>query len=474
MRLNGDLSGIEFYVDTNDPNVIYAEVVVDSIGATSSPYKLFVDINDELFKSYLRQFLIPEIEEATVSSIITEIKDVIGLGGNPDTITPRVRTAGTLSSGLIEYDINNSSRNYVKITPQGWRVTRKHKYKFLKRNTLGTQVVPKHTQNSLLELLNPFVNTNKKGLILFAAWLVQAFCVGNHSALLIMAEKGSGKSTLTKIARSIVDPSKLNATTMSEKKDDLFTMLSNSYFVAFDNTEELSVDTSNILCSAITGATMAKRKLYTTNELGVYQLHNTVIINGIDIIPTRSDLASRCLLLKLKAVGENNRKTDSDIQKNFNGVLPEILGAIFDTLSKAMSTINTINPKKMPRMAESYKEMLAIAVAMGVSEDIFEEIYFGNLDAIDKERKNITIVDAVIEYMEGPYVTGKKLQGTVTEIFNKVCTNYSGQKNKIAASASHFSRKLRQEYNVFYAAGYTVNFDNTDSKASRLEIIKNK
>lgn len=475
MQLDGYLENIELFVDANDPNVIYGEVVVPSIGATTSPYKLFADITDEKFKSYLRQFLIPNTEgDVTVSSIIQEIKDIIALGGNPDTITPRVRTAGTLNTGLIEYDLNNHTRDYVKITSKGWKLTRKHKHKFLKRNTLGTQVTPQHTQKSLLELLKPFVNTDTKSFILFTTWLVQAFSVGNHSALLIMAEKGSGKSTLTKMARTIVDPSKLNATTLSEKKDDLFSALSNSYFVAFDNTEELSTETSNILCSAVTGATMAKRKLYTTNELGVYELHNTVILNGIDIIPTRSDLASRCLLIKLKSVTETKRMTDSYINSRFNNALPEILGAIFNTLSQAMNSINIIAPQKLPRMAEAYTEMLAIAIALGISESTFNEIYFENLDKIDKERKNIAIVDAIIEYMESPHVTGKKLQGTVTEIFNKVCTNYSGQKNKIAASASHFSRKLRREYSVLYAAGYTVNFDNTDSKASRIEIIKNK
>jgi len=440
MRIPGYLSMVDFYSDSHDPTVIYAEVVVPSIGDNNTSYRMFVDINDERFKSYIRMFILPNINiNVSVSAIIQNVKDTITLGGNPDTVAPRVRTAGTLRNELLEYDLNDNLRNYVVITPHGWNITKKHKHKFLKRNMLGAQVTPKRPQKDLLSLLKPIVNTDKDGLILFATWLVQTFCMGNHSALLIMAEQGCGKSTLTKMTRRIVDPSMLNAVTLSDKKDDLFATLSNSYFVAFDNTDELSKETSNILCSAVTGATMARRKLYTTNELGVYELHNTIILNGIDIMPSQSDLASRCLLLKLKPIDENNRMTDSKIEDYFSNNLPEILGAIFDALSEAMKVIKGIKLNRRPRMVESYKEMLAIAVALGISEEEFERIYFENLDTIDKERSNIAIVEAVKEYMESAVVEGRKQHETATVLFNKVSSNYSGCKSDIAKSASHLA-----------------------------------
>ncbi len=214
MKISGYLSGIDLYVDTNDPTTVYGEVEVPAIGANTTTYSMFTNVDDEGFKSYLRQFVIPYVKGGvTPSAIIQEIKDILYLGGNPDAVEPRVRTAGSLRKELVEYDLNTSSHEYVVITPDGWEISTQHKHKFLKRNTLAAQVIPKPTNQSLLKLLAPFVNTNKKGLVLFATWLVQAFCVGNHSALLIMAEQGSGKSTLTKLARSIVDPSMLNATT---------------------------------------------------------------------------------------------------------------------------------------------------------------------------------------------------------------------------------------------------------------------
>ena len=475
MRFDGYLSDIDFYSDRYDPSVTYAEVTVPPIGVNNSSYDMFVDIDDMKLKSYIRQIIIPNIgEKVSISDLLQDIKDVLVLGGNTDIVSPRVRTAGKLMKNVVEYDLNNVFHKYIQIIPTGWKITKKHSHKFLKSNTCGMQVTPQQTDKNLLTLLKPLVNTDRNGLILFATWIVQSFCVGNHSALLVMAEQGCGKTTLTKMARSIVDPSHRDVESMPSKKDELFTSLSNSYFVAFDNTDILNKDVSDILCAAITGATVAKRKLYTTNELGVYQLHNTLILNGIDIIPTESDLASRCLLLKLKPIDEIHRKTDSELMRLFESSLPEILGAIFNTLSSAMRIIHQIHPARLPRMAESYTEMLAIAISLGISETEFEQIYFNNLSAIDKERANIAVVEAVKEYMTSGEVIGRSVEGTVNNLFRKICTTYTGSIKDLPKSASHFSRKLKREQKALEAAGYTANFDDTYPDGTHLKIFKNK
>lgn len=475
MKIPGFLSDIEFYADANDPSVMYAEIVVPAIGTSLLPYIMFVHIDDNKLQSYIRQFVLPNIDEkVSASALIQEAKDLITLSGNPDTVSPRIRTAGKLSDGIIEYDLNSTSRQYVKVTIDGWRLVKKSQNKFLKRNTLGTQVVPNKTSKNLISLLTPYVNTAPDGLVLFTTWIVQAFCHGNHSALLIMAEAGSGKSTLTKMVRNIIDPSNLSANIFPEKKDDLFATLCNAYYIAFDNTEELKKDVSDILCAAITGATIAKRTLYSTNDIGVFELHNAISLNGIDIMPAQSDLASRCLLLSLKPLDEECRVSEDELTIAFSKDLPDILGAIFNTLSKAMKIVPSLAPKRLPRMASAYIEMLAIAIALGVPEAEFERIYFANLAAIDKERRNTAIVEAVSEYMSSSTVQGRSIEGTVTSLYKQICANYSGSHRDLPKSASHFSRKLKQETKALNAAGLTLNFDDTFDDGTHLKIIKNK
>ena len=464
--------GINFYADSADNKVIYAEYVIPSINKHTQTREKLVRIDSPDFESYIRMIVYPQTDGSnSVSKMLQEIKDYFINYGCPDVISPRIRTAGKLSDGLIEYDICNQGQEYVEITADGWKTTTTHSHKFLKRDINGSQVQPQKTDKSLLRLLKPFVNASKAEFILLVTWLVQAFCQGNHSILLIMAGRGSGKSTLTKIIRKIVDPSKMGAGTLPNNVDHLLTTLTNSYTVAFDNTDELAKEQSDILCSAVTGATYTKRVAYSTNNMAVFDLHNTLIINGIDIMPSESDLAERCLLLNLNSL-TGSRKKDSDIEQAFNDVLPEILGAIFNTLSKAMSVIEDLTPQNLPRMAESYIEMLAIAIALGLTEAQFEKIYFDNLAKIDKARSDIAVVQAVKEYMLSSQVSGKKIYGTATDIYTKIKANYSGDKKDLPSSASRFSRKLNSEHAALYASGYIVNIDPTKQDHTYIEIIK--
>ena len=124
MHIEGYLENINFFADANDPTVTYAEVVVPAVGANNTPYRMFVEIDDEKLKSYVRLFVIPNINvKVTATDLIQEVKDIISLGGNPDTVAPRVRIAGKLAKGLVEYDkalefVKYSGIEYVQIGRQ--------------------------------------------------------------------------------------------------------------------------------------------------------------------------------------------------------------------------------------------------------------------------------------------------------------------------------------------------------------------
>lgn len=474
MKFSGLLSTVEFYADRNDSATYFCEFRTPGDGNTVPSQEKFVKITDEVFKSYLRSCVIPNMEEKiSEKKILQEITDYFLLNGNDDRVSPRVRIAGNLQQGLIEYDLHNNRQQYVCVTPDGWMITSKHSHKFLKPSIALPQIAPVESSKSLLELMKPYVNVKTKDeLILLCAWLVQAFCEGNHSALLIMAGRGCGKSFLTKRLRDIIDPSRLQTCTMPDKSDAFITTLTNSYVVAFDNSAELSKEKSDVLCAATTGATVAKRVLFTTNDLGVFDLHNTVLLNGIDILPSQSDLAQRCLLLNLKQLDESSRKSENGLRDAFENDRAKILGAIVSTLSKAMTEIKKLPEENLPRMADTYQEMLAIAIALGVSADHFRNIYDANVAALNKARACIAIVEAISDFMASPYVSGRKAYGTVSEIYQKVKETYSGSKSDLPKSPSHFSRKLNAEHETLYSAGYSVQIDDTKADATYVEIIR--
>lgn len=468
------IDDVEFYTDKNNEMKIYAEYAVPALDGTASNGTIFVALDDMRFASFLRAVVIPKLgETARAAEIIQCVRDNIVVYGCDDAVDPKIRTAGNLKSDFVEYSLGDRHNRCIRIRPNGWSVSDSARNKFLKNEASLPQTVPVSTDKSLLDMIKPYINADKDSTLLFVTWLVQAFSEGSHSALVISADRGCGKSTLTKIIRKIIDPSRTTGSVLNQKGDALLTLLSNSYLVDFDNTRDLSKEESDVLCVAVTGGTFSKREAYTTNQNATFKLRNIVVLNGISIIPSESDFAQRCLLLKLKSISEKARRSENEIEESFTRDLPEILGAIFNTLSKAMTVITSLKPKKKHRMADAYVEMLAIAIALGVTEDEFNRIYDENIKAVDKARAETDLVYAVREYMTA-HVSGRSLEGKVLDIYSKICNSYSGNRSALPKSASAFSRKISSEYSAFQAAGLTVNIDDTYADGTHIKIIKNK
>lgn len=287
-----------------------------------------------------------------------------------------------------------------------------------------------------------------------------------------MAERGSGKSTLCRILQLLLDPSRLDVTMMPSKKDDLQTILTSTYLACFDNVANIKKDISDVLCVAITGGTTSKRTLYTDSGLTIQKLHNTVVLNGIDIVPKEADLAERLLMINLVKLDSTKIKREQDFWKAFNEARPKILGSIFNVLSKAIKVRKSIKVENCPRMADSFSDMLCIAVALGLPEEEFRAMYDRNVEKMRIARGNKPLIEAVREYME--IVPGRKAEGFVGSLYTLIKDNYSGKKNLLPSSASRFSQELELERDTLKSFGIKVNTDDTNDKGTWMQIIKRK
>ncbi len=461
------IANVNFYADENDRNVFYAEFL-------NNKGKLeFARLNSDAFKSFLfaKSFEITDEESyLNPDDAIQKLKHLLIYHKTYTVADVNIRTAGNLQDG-ISYDLQDDSQKTVEITSQGWRISPKVK-KFIVPKISLPQVAPKQTNDSPLKLLKPFVNLRGDMLILFVVWLVQAFSRGTHFALLVLAEKGSGKSTLSKMIKRLIDPCNFEVTTIPDKKDDLVVLLYNSFLCCFDNVSNISADVSDIFCGAVTGTASIKRALYTDSELSISRLHNTLLINGIGVVPGKDDLAERMLLLKLDKLKPQELKGDNYIWTKFESQLPYILGSIFNTLSKAMTEIKNIKPQKSHRMADAFEEMLAIAKALGINEDQFCKIFYKNVDALQRARLSSPVVEAVKEYAS--LIPSRKIEDSAEKIFETVYENFSGDKSLLPNSASHFSKQLDEKHSEFLKSGLRINIDDTGAKATRISIIKRK
>ena len=459
---------VTFYTNTNDLDSFYAEF------ENRSGVIVFAPIDSKVFKGYLLNAMDNVADHETPMDVNTAVRNLNLLLSTERDDHPCVDLVGRrtiTNKSAIEYDLQNSDRETVKIDSTGWTIS-PQKQKFIRGSTNLPQKTPIRTNRSPLELLAPFVNLFGDSFLLFVIWLIQAFTTCSHHALLIFAERGSGKSTLSKLIKKIVDPHSFSVTDLSTKKDDLFTLLSNSSLCCFDNVSKIPPDISDIFCAAITSTAVAKRSLYTNNDLNILNLHNTIVINGIGVVPEKDDLAERMLFLNLKKLSSSNLKPEAEVWQDFEDALPEILGSIFNTLSIAMHKINDIEATNLPRMADSFMEMLAIAKALDISEEEFRRIYDKNKNELEQARAGSPLVTAIREYMAD--VPGRKVIGKANVIYTEIYNAFSGDKSLLPNSAPYFSKALDKEHSNLLNAGFRVNLDDTGAKSTEITIIKRK
>jgi len=93
--------------------------------------------------------------------------------------------------------------------------------------------------------------------------------------------------------RNLIDPSSSQLRTLQKSDRELMISAKNGWVVAYDNLSGVSKDVSDRLCRLSTGAGFSTRGLYTDSEEVIYNASRPIILNGIDDIANRNDLAIR-------------------------------------------------------------------------------------------------------------------------------------------------------------------------------------
>lgn len=278
----------------------------------------------------------------------------------------------------IYYDLANSKGEVVKISKNGWEITTDSECIFDSNVMMKAQVRPIE-YDSLNILDNYFRYKDENHLVLQKVALVSLFIDNIQRPICVLhGEKGSAKTSTMKLIRNIVDPSIVPTTSLPRNVDDLAVTLSNQYLICFDNIDRISNDISDLLCTAVTGGGYAKRKLYTDSEQQIMNFRKGIVLNGINVVATRSDLLDRSILMELDRIPANERMLENELNKMIEADMPKILGTIFTTISKAMNKYNSVQLDNLGRLADFTKWGYAIAEVSGIGGDVFLDAYLNN------------------------------------------------------------------------------------------------
>jgi hypothetical protein len=84
----------------------------------------------------------------------------------------------------------------------------------------------------------------------------------------------------------------------------------------------------------------------------LFQAARPVILNGIEDVITRPDLADRAIFLTLPHLCENRRRPEQEIWRDFQVARPYILGALVEAASYGLRNLPKVRLEQLPRMAD--------------------------------------------------------------------------------------------------------------------------
>ena len=109
---------------------------------------------------------------------------------------------------------------------------------------------------------------------------------------------------------------------------------------------------SDALCRLASGGSFAVRQLYTDRDEVLFQAARPIILNGIEDVITRPDLADRAIFLTLPHLQEERRRAEKEIWRDFETAQPRILGALLDAASHGLRALPEVRLEQLPRMAD--------------------------------------------------------------------------------------------------------------------------
>jgi hypothetical protein len=374
--------------------------------------------------------------------------------------------------GRIYIDLGDDQHRAVEISEHGWRVIGNPPVRF--RRTRSMKALPEPRRGGSIQMLRRFLNLgSENNWILCLAWLVSA-CrpKGPYPILIFQGEQGSAKSTTERLLRRLIDPSVSLIRTPPRDDRDLLITASNSWVIAYDNLSGVAPWLSDALCRLATGGGFSTRELYTDSEEVFFDAMRPVILNGIDHLAERADLADRALILNLPPIEESRRKDEAQLYAEFERDLPKILGALCSVLSGTLARLADTHLERKPRMADFALVATAAEEPLGLAPGTFMQAYSGNrAEAIQETLDADPLGAALLTMMD----TGELWDGTCKELLLKLeglVDEGTKRSREWPKSPRSVSGRLRRLATFLRESGIHVTFPLKGAKGRRILTIR--
>ncbi|MFT4197684.1 MAG: hypothetical protein QM601_07220 [Pseudoxanthomonas sp.] len=287
--------------------------------------------------------------------------------------------------GALVLDLGDPDWQTVRVDAAGWEVAAGGEVAFRRTHrmmALPAPIDPAEQQGNTeaFARLWRYCNVTEADRVLVAAFILGAFKPeGPYPLLMVSGEQGTGKSTFSRLLKRLIDPSAAPLRQPPKEPRDVLVAAINTWLLCLDNLSWLPAELSDTLCRISTGGAISERTLFSNLDETLVEVQRPVVMNGIEELATRPDLAQRGIHVELEPVARVI--PESRLMREFDADAPLIFGTILNALAICVSCADNVKLDPMPRMADFAQWAYAGLPLLGFQPDDFMDAYIANQDA---------------------------------------------------------------------------------------------
>jgi hypothetical protein len=313
--------------------------------------------------------------------------------------------------GAIHLDLCNPTWQAVRITEKGWEVVSNAQVKFVRGP--GMLPLPMPARGGSFHELDRFTTLQGEGLTLLKGYMLGILREGiPYPILALIGEHGSGKTTLTRLVKRMIDPSKAPARGLPKDERDLMIAAETAHIVALDSLSHIDGRMSDAICRLSTGGGLATRSLFTDRDETIFDCQRPVIVNAITDVLGRSDLLDRVLMITVPGLDDSKKKAELDFWQEFDKAHPFLLGALCAAAARALRERAAMRDPAV-RMVDFARFVMGGEEAIGLKRGDFLEAYETNRKEVNQAALDSSTVAQVLkQFLENR----KDWKGTAGEL----------------------------------------------------------
>lgn len=428
-----------------------------------------VMLNSTAAKAKFRHLLFKHsrriVSEQTLKACISTL-EAIALHERPlETLHLRIARVGE----TIIVELGRADGQVIAVDKKGWAATFDSAARFYRPNGYGELPLP---ERGKLDDLRKLLRFDESLWLQILGFLITCFRPGtSFMCLLIEGEQGSGKSLLATMIKSIVDPSAAPKLRLPETVRDLMIHAQEMFLPNFDNASGVRNEVSDALCSMLTGGGFATRRLYTDDELIVFEAARPIIINGITDVVHRPDLLDRAISASLPSMPEKDRRSEEEILREFQRIRAGVFGQLLDCVSCALRNEGAMSTPPGFRMADCARWIAAAEPATGLPKGtILGALKSAQNELVADRVTNDPVVIAIGRLVDGPSGSGRPIEGLVSAIYESISEERDRYDKFFPTTPQHFSRYLARMVPAMRKIGLLVQYGARTREGRKIRI----